>query len=193
MSRIPAAPATPATSDPATPATSDPVRRVGFGALFLAFFGVGATAFGGGVVAYLRHALVTRRGWIGDDGFMSALEVAQALPGLNATNLAVIVGDRLRGPRGAMVALLGIVLPGAVAVIGLAALYAAHAADPRVNAVLIASARRRSGCWRPPWSRSAGGRCGALPTAPSPLPRWLRSAGSSCRCRWCSSPLVRWR
>jgi len=117
-----------------TPAHAGPV---GLGAMFLTFLGVGATSFGGGVVAYLRHALVTRRGWIDDDGFVSALEVAQALPGLNATNLAVIVGDRLRGPVGALVALVALVLPGAVAVTGLAAVYAAHSGDPRVNAALI--------------------------------------------------------
>ncbi|BBE74516.1 chromate transporter [Oharaeibacter diazotrophicus] len=120
-------------------AAAAPARAetVGLGAMFLTFLGVGATSFGGGVVAYLRHALVARRGWVDDDGFISALEVAQALPGLNATNLAVIVGDRLRGPIGAVVALVALVLPGAVAVTGLAAVYAAHSGDPRVNAALI--------------------------------------------------------
>ncbi len=111
--------------------------RIDLVSVFTTFFGIGATSFGGGLVAYLRHALVTRRGWLDDDAFLSALEVAQALPGLNATNLAVIVGDRLRGPVGALVAVIALLLPGAVAVTGLATIYAAHADDPRVNAALI--------------------------------------------------------
>ena len=38
------------------------------------------------------------------------------LPGLNATNMSVYVGERLRGVAGAIVAALGMILPGAVIV-----------------------------------------------------------------------------
>src|SRR5664279_2515329 len=80
--------------------------------IFLEFLLIGATSFGGGVVAYLRSGLVTKRAWIDDREFVEYLAISQSLPGLNATNMAVLVGDRLRGFRGALTALIAICLPG---------------------------------------------------------------------------------
>ncbi|ACK52619.1 Chromate transporter [Methylocella silvestris BL2] len=105
--------------------------------IFLAFLVIGATSFGGGVVAYLRNALVIGRGWLDEEQFLSALEIAQALPGLNATNMSVIVGDRLRGPPGAALAFIGMTAPGAALVMTLGVLYASNAENPYVNAGLI--------------------------------------------------------
>jgi len=113
--------------------TAEPVS---LSALFTTFFVLGATSFGGGVVAYLREALVTGRGWLDDDEFLGDLELSQTLPGLNATNMSVIVGDRLGGLVGAVVAFLGMTLPGTVVVFVLGVLYGVHGEHPVVNAVL---------------------------------------------------------
>lgn len=104
--------------------------------IFLTFLAIGATSFGGGVVAYLRAALVTKKGWLDDEGFLAALEISQALPGLNATNMSVIVGDRLRGLPGAAAGFLGITLPGAIIVFLLGFFYAANAGNELINAAL---------------------------------------------------------
>lgn len=111
-------------------------KDVTLGALFSTFFILGATSFGGGVVAYLREALVAGRGWLDDDEFLGDLELSQTLPGLNATNMSVIVGDRLRGLMGAVVAFLGMTLPGTVVVFALGVLYGVHGEHPVVNAML---------------------------------------------------------
>ncbi len=76
------------------------------------FFKIGATSFGGGVVAYLRGAIVKREKWLDDDGFLRVLELSQTLPGLNAVNVAVLTGDELRGWRGAAVAATSLLVPG---------------------------------------------------------------------------------
>ena len=81
--------------------------------IFAAFLVMGATSLGGGVVAYLRAGLVARQRWVDDRAFVELLAISQTLPGLNATNMAILVGDRLRGTAGAIVALLGMCLPGA--------------------------------------------------------------------------------
>src|SRR6516162_4243287 len=65
--------------------------------IFGAFLMIGATSFGGGVVAYLRDSLVAKHRWLDDKTFVELLSISQTLPGLNATNMAVLVGDRLRG------------------------------------------------------------------------------------------------
>lgn len=110
--------------------------RVSLGAILATFGLLGATSFGGGVVAYLRQALVARRGWLSDASFLSGLELSQILPGLNATNMSVYMGERLRGARGALVAVLGMIVPGAVVVMGLGLLYQRHGHLPDVSVVL---------------------------------------------------------
>jgi chromate transporter len=104
--------------------------------LFLTFLIIGATSFGGGVVAYLRNSLVTTKGWMDEEEFLSALEIAQALPGLNATNMSVIVGDRLRGPFGSIAAFLGMTLPGGILVLILGIFYATNRNDPNITSAL---------------------------------------------------------
>lgn len=113
-----------------------PAPKVALAAIFRTFLEIGATSFGGGVVAYLREHLVSRRGWLDDEQFVAALEISQAMPGLNSTNMAVIVGDRLRGGVGAFVAFLGMFLPGTAIVLVLGVLYGAHGQAPAVAAIL---------------------------------------------------------
>src|SRR5512140_3191429 len=79
--------------------------------IFLEFLIIGATSFGG-VVPYLRGSLVTKRQWIDDKEFVEMLSISQSLPGLNATNMAVLVGEKLRGWMGAVAGILGMCLPG---------------------------------------------------------------------------------
>lgn len=111
-------------------------EKVSLARIFGTFFQIGGISFGGGVVAYLRDGLVEQRQWLNDDEFLEALEVSQTLPGLNATNMAVIVGDRLRGLLGSLVAFVGITLPGTVIVMALALAYTANSGNPAVIAVL---------------------------------------------------------
>ena len=61
---------------------------------------MGATSLGGGVVGYLRSGLVVRERWLDDVTFVELLSISQTLPGLNATNMSILVGDRLRGGMG---------------------------------------------------------------------------------------------
>ena len=82
--------------------------------IFWIFLVMGATSLGGGVVGYLRTGLVVRERWLDDVTFVELLSISQTLPGLNATNMSILVGDRLRGAWGALLATLGMCLPGAI-------------------------------------------------------------------------------
>ena len=53
--------------------------------IFREFLLIGATSFGGGVVAYLRSGLVSKRHWLSDKEFVELLSISQTRPGLNAT------------------------------------------------------------------------------------------------------------
>jgi chromate transporter len=81
--------------------------------LFLGFFIMGSTSLGGGVIAYLRTGLVTHYRWLDDETFVELMAISQSLPGLNATNMSILAGDRLRGWPGALFGALGMCLPGA--------------------------------------------------------------------------------
>src|ERR1039458_318573 len=104
--------------------------------IFLEFLLIGATSFGGGVVAYLRSGLVAKREWIDDREFVEMLAISQTLPGLNATNMAILVGDKLRGTLGSLAAIIGICLPGAVLMYIVGMLYQVHGSRPVVTAML---------------------------------------------------------
>lgn len=106
------------------------------GEIFSAFFQIGITSFGGGLVAYLREELVSKRNWMSEDEFLAALEIGQTLPGLNSTNVAIIAGRKLRGVRGSVAAATGLVLPGAVILCLLGILYARFHNNPDVTAAL---------------------------------------------------------
>ena len=115
---------------------SEVLGRVSLGRIFRVFALIGVTSFGGGIVAYLRRALVDKEKWLDEDGFIAALEISQTLPGLNSTNMSVIVGRKLRGAAGATVAVLGMILPGALVVTALGFAYVALRHDPKVAIVL---------------------------------------------------------
>jgi chromate transporter len=110
--------------------------RVTLCQIFTAFLMIGATSVGGGVVAYLRRGLVAKRGWVDDRTFVQMLSISEALPGLNGTNIAILAGDRLRGARGAIAAIVGICLPGALIMFAVAIAYDAHGDRPVVTAML---------------------------------------------------------
>jgi chromate transport protein ChrA len=56
-------------------------------------FGGGLFSFGGGLTAWLRREIVQVRGWMTDDLFFSGYSLAQILPGVNSTNMAVYIGQ----------------------------------------------------------------------------------------------------
>ncbi|MBP5315211.1 MAG: chromate transporter [Muribaculaceae bacterium] len=81
--------------------------------LFLTFLKIGAFTFGGGwaMISIIEREVVTNRKWLNGEEFLDLLSLAQSLPGILAVNIAVAIGQRLRGTRGSVVAALGTILP----------------------------------------------------------------------------------
>ena len=109
--------------------------KVSIARIFWEFLIIGGISFGG-AVPYLRGRLVERSEWLNDKEFVELLSISQSLPGLNATNLAILVGQQLRGVPGAAVALLGMCLPGAVIMYVAGILYREHGDRAASTAVL---------------------------------------------------------
>jgi chromate transporter len=104
--------------------------------IFMEFLIIGATSFGGGVVAYLRNGLVTKHAWLDDKSFVELLAISQSLPGLNSTNMAILVGDRLRGLKGAIAGIIGMCLPGGLLMYAVGMVYREHGDHPLATAAL---------------------------------------------------------
>ena len=95
------------------------------GGIFLSFLKIGLVGFGGSlaVIAQIRTLVVNKRRWFTDHEFAEAFALAQSLPGTTAGNAATYIGLRLRGWRGALVAMVGFILPSMVMMIVFAILY----------------------------------------------------------------------
>jgi len=109
------------TPPPATPAAAPP--QVPLFALYRVFFWLGLLSFGGGMSAWMHREISQVRGWMTDEGFISGFALAQILPGVNSANLAVYIGQHLRGAIGATVALVGMLTGPFIVVIAVAMVY----------------------------------------------------------------------
>jgi chromate transporter len=100
-------------------------RTATLGGLFLSFLKIGLVGFGGGlaVIAQIRTLTVRKRHWLDEFEFAEGFALAQSLPGTAAGNVATYVGLKLRGWRGAGVAMGGFILPSMLLMIVLAILY----------------------------------------------------------------------
>ena len=100
-------------------------------ALFKVFFIIGVTAFGGGASAHIHDAVVHKKGWLDEKRFLEGMTVARIVPGTNVSNLAAFIGAVVAGYRGALVAVLAVVVPGLIAVLLPAVAYARFAEHGR--------------------------------------------------------------
>ncbi|MCR4435294.1 MAG: chromate transporter [Clostridiales bacterium] len=81
--------------------------------LFVSFLKIGMIAFGGGyaVAPLLQKEAVESREWITNEELTDIMAIAQTLPGAIFTNSATMIGYRVSGFFGALVATTSSVLP----------------------------------------------------------------------------------
>jgi chromate transporter len=84
---------------------------------------IGITSFGGGLTAYIRRLVVTQKRWLTDEEFLPGLGLVQLLPGANVVGISVYIGNHLRGPIGAIIAVTSIITPPFILVLVLGFLY----------------------------------------------------------------------
>ena len=103
------------------------------------FARIGILSFGGPAaqIALMHKELVEDRGWLTERQFLSALSFCMLLPGPEAMQLATYAGWRMAGTVGGLIAGLLFVIPGAVVIMALAALYAGFGQVPLVTALFL--------------------------------------------------------
>jgi chromate transporter len=105
------------------------------GDLFVSFTWLALQGFGG-VLAIVQREMVEKKRWLTADEFLEDWAVAQVLPGPNVINLALMIGDRYFGLRGAVAAVAGMLAVPLVVILALAVLYAHYAGNPQVAGAL---------------------------------------------------------
>jgi chromate transporter len=110
-----------------------------FGEATATFARIGLLSFGGpaGQIALMHRILVDEKRWLDEPRFLHALNYCMLLPGPEAMQLATYAGWLLHGVRGGLVAGLLFVLPGAVVITVLSALYLFFGDLPLVEGLLF--------------------------------------------------------
>lgn len=103
--------------------------------LFRGFAKVGLSGFGG-VLPWARRMLVETESWLTAEEFNVLLGLCQFLPGPNVVNLAVAVGVRCCGWRGAVAGALGLMLGPFLIALVLGLLYDRYGELPAVQFML---------------------------------------------------------
>ncbi|RYD01586.1 hypothetical protein N752_28845 [Desulforamulus aquiferis] len=108
--------------------------------LFVAFAKANIFGFGGGpsVIPLIRHEVVDNYKWLTIEEFTDSLAMGNALPGPIATKMSAYVGYKIAGIAGATSAIIGTVLPTALAMVGLASLYFKYKDAPQMVGALKA-------------------------------------------------------
>jgi len=107
--------------------------------LSVLFLKLGFTAFGGPAahIAMMQQEVVRRRNWLSEIEFLDLVSAANLIPGPNSTELAIHIGYRQAGLAGLAVAGLCFILPAALMVTAIAAVYVQLHQLPQLIAIML--------------------------------------------------------
>ena len=106
--------------------------------LFVIVLKLGAFTVGGGYAMFplMEREYVEKRGWFKTQEMLDMLAVAQSLPGMIGINASILVGYRLFGVSGALIAVFGLSFPSLVLLSILSFFYVQFRENIYVNAAL---------------------------------------------------------
>ncbi|RIV25705.1 chromate transporter [Alicyclobacillaceae bacterium I2511] len=107
-------------------------------ALFWGFFKVGILGYGGGPgsISLIQAISVNGYHWMDNAQFSEMLAIGNALPGPIATKLAAAIGWRVGGAIGALMALIGIVGPSLILMLGMYQILVSYQSNSYVTGLI---------------------------------------------------------
>lgn len=107
--------------------------------LFWSFMKIGLFTFGGGyaMIPLIQLEVIDRHGWVAKHKFLELLTLAQSAPGPISLNTAVFVGYNVHRYKGAVAAIVGVVLPSFVIILLIAMFFADIRDNRAVEAVFM--------------------------------------------------------
>lgn len=106
--------------------------------LFIIVLKLGAFTFGGGYAMFplMQREYTEKRGWFETQDMLDILAVSQSLPGMISINASIMVGYKMFGVLGAIVAVIGLSLPSIIVLSVLSFFYVQFRDNTYVNATL---------------------------------------------------------
>lgn len=106
--------------------------------LFIIVLKLGAFTFGGGYAMFplMQREYTEKRGWFETQDMLDILAVSQSLPGMISINASIMVGYKMFGVLGAIVAVIGLSLPSIIVLSVLSFFYVQFRDNTYVNAAL---------------------------------------------------------
>ncbi len=106
--------------------------------LFTSMLYISAFTFGGGfvIVTFMKRKFVDELHWLTEDEMLDMTALAQSAPGAIAVNAAILVGRRVAGTVGMLVAVVGTIIPPMVILSIISLFYEAFAHNRWVAAAL---------------------------------------------------------
>lgn len=103
--------------------------------LFLSTFQLSACTFGGGfvIIPLMQKKFVDELHWIEEQEMMDLTAIAQSTPGAIAVNASILVGYHVAGVFGALITVLGTVLPPLIIISVISFFYTAFRGNAIVN------------------------------------------------------------
>ena len=106
--------------------------------LFISTLYLSAFTFGGGyvIVTLMKKKFVDDYHWIGENEMLDLVAIAQSSPGPIAVNGAIVVGYKLAGMPGVLVAIIGTIIPPFLIISVISACYNAFRSNYFVSQML---------------------------------------------------------
>lgn len=107
--------------------------------LFFSTFMLSAFTFGGGyvIVPLMHKRFVKELKWIEEEEMLDLVAIGQSSPGPIAVNTSIIVGYRMAGTLGSLIAVIGTVFPPLIIITIISFFYQAFRENPIVSALLL--------------------------------------------------------
>ncbi len=71
----------------------------------------------------IRNEVIQKRNWITMEEFIDGISIAQSAPGAIAVNTATFIGNKVAGKKGAIIAVLGTILPSYISIMVIATFF----------------------------------------------------------------------
>ena len=106
--------------------------------LLLSTLYISAFTFGGGfvIITFMKRKFVDELHWIDEDEMLDLAALAQSSPGAIAVNAAILVGWRVAGFAGMLVAVVGTIVPPMLILAVISFFYQAFATNRYVSLIL---------------------------------------------------------
>ncbi|MFD2129755.1 chromate transporter [Pseudogracilibacillus auburnensis] len=104
--------------------------------IFITFLKIGPVTFGGGyaMIPLIEREVVTTKKWLKTEDVADVFAISESVPGAIGINSATFIGYRIAGVWGAVTAMIGILIPTFLIVIGLSISYLYFNDNPKVEA-----------------------------------------------------------